>query len=161
MPRQGPQLTCDDGPDGCRGEVHWQLDGRTRCAFHAARLRRRRIARGAATWIAVLLIVVAGGVGVNALIDHPREGPSQAKAWEVCHDAVADLVPVEALLPPPPNPGDISDSVKIQIPLNIYVVRLLVDVPDPDGTVSTRDYRCTISYLEPDGWRISRIDLVP
>ncbi len=163
MSQQPPARSsvCEDGPAGCRGQVEWQSDGSQRCAFHARILRRRRVLRALASVVVAVLVTIGIGAGINALFVRSGEAPSQSRAWELCRDAVGRVAPESAVFPSRPKPEAISDSVKIQVPMNVYVVRLLVDVPNSESSAIQRDYRCTISYLQHGGWQITRVDVAP
>jgi hypothetical protein len=103
--------------------------------------------------IAVVLIVVVGLVA-NAFI-HPDEGPSQARAWEVCEEhAVAnlDLPAGAAFAELPANP---SERVRIQLGSNRYDVFSYYETPDGDRT----RFHCTVAYFGVDNWQVPRFDV--
>ena len=125
---------CCDFPEHCEGRVDWQSDGNRRCEEHQ---RRHEAARRKQTFLSLtvaVLIVAAGAVVVNALI-RPEEGPSQARAWEVCHEYATnnfDLPEGTQFAELPLNP---SDRVKLSLGSDVYFVVLVLRAggPDPPG----------------------------
>ena len=150
------QSDCRDLSEMCDGPVEWQTDGAKRCSRHQLlyeRSKRRRLLLTGT--IAVVVIVVAGMI-VNLLI-RPDEGPSQARAWEIClNHAAANLdLPAGAMFAElPTNP---SEAVKIQLGSNRYDVWSRYE--NADGT--RRRFHCTVAYQGSDDWEVLRFDVEP
>ncbi len=147
---------CRGWSDACSGPVRWQADGAKRCSRHQRLYehasRRRRLVSG----IVAILLVVATGVIVNALI-RPEEGPSQARAWEVCHEyAIANLdLPAGTRFGElPPNP---SDRVKLSPGSNVYFVFSYYEPAD----LPLREFRCAVRYLGHDDWEVADLTVAP
>lgn len=147
---------CLAWPDGCDGAVHWQTDGAKRCLQHQ-RLYERTSRRSRLVSLTVAaLIVVVGAVVVNLLI-RPEQGPSQARAWEVCHEhtsANLDLQAGTRFAELPPNP---SDRVKLSLGSDVYFVFSFFELADG----SRREFRCTVRYLGHDEWEVADLTVGP
>jgi len=99
---------------------------------------------------------VAVGVITNALIG-PEEGPSQARAWEVCHEYAAGTLdlPTDAQFAElPTNP---SERVKLIVASDLYRVLSYYELPD----AVHRDFLCTVRYLGHDKWEMADFAVAP
>ncbi len=108
-------------------------------------MRRQRLM----SWTVAAVIVLIVGVIAN-IVFRPEEGPSQARAWDVCEDYAKnnlDLADGARFAEFPANP---SDRVKLQLGSNRYDVYSFYQLPDVDR----QDFRCTVAYLGGDEWQV-------
>jgi hypothetical protein len=151
-----PADACGDFSERCEGRVEWRHDGIKRCDEHQ---RRHETARRKQTFLSLtvaLLAVAVGVVVVNALI-RPEQGPSQARAWEVCHGHAANNLDLPegthfAELPLSP-----SDRVKLSLGSDVYFVFSYYELAD----LTRRDFRCTVRYLGHDEWVVADLTVAP
>ena len=144
-----PDHECREWSDECDGPVQWQADGAKRCLLHQRRHERTRSRQRLVSATVAITVVATLGFIANALIG-TEEGPSQARAWEVCEAHAVDNLdlPAGALFADLPiNP---SDRVKLQLGSNRYDVYSYYEAPNADR----QDFRCTVAYLGADDWQV-------
>ena len=136
--------------------MQWQTDGVQRCVQHQ-RLYERASRRSRLVSLTVAaLIVVVGAAVVNMLI-RPEQGPSQARAWEICHEHATRNLDLQAgtrFAELPPNP---SDRVKLSLGSDGYLVLSHYELPDG----SRREFLCTVRYLGHDEWEVADLTVGP
>ena len=147
---------CRDWPQGCSGEVKWQTDGTKRCDRHQRLHERLRRKQRLLALPVTALIVVIGATVVNALI-RPEEGPSQAKAWEVCHDRATAVLDLPEGARFAGSPLDPSERVKLLLASDLYRVYSYYEVP---GSIRT-EFVCTVRYLGNDRWEVADLTMAP
>ena len=136
--------------------MQWQTDGAKRCVQHQQLYERAsRRSRLVSLTVAVLIVVVVAAV-VNVLI-RTEQGPSQARAWDVCHEYATKSLDLRAgtrFAELPPNP---SDRVKLSIGSDVYFV--VSHYLLPDG--ARREFLCTVRYLGHDEWEVADLTVGP
>ena len=151
-----PKEACQAFSDACGGEVDWRTDGGKRCERHQGIYERSRRKQRLLSWTVAALIVVAAAVVVNALI-RPEQGPSQAQAWDICHEyaaATLEISPGTRFAELPANP---SERVKVILASDLYRVFSYYVLPD----LTRRDFLCTVRYLGNDEWEVAGIAVAP
>ena len=147
---------CHAWPDGCDGAVQWQTDGAKRCLQHQ-RLYERASRRSRLVSLTVAALIVVVGAVVENMLIRPEQGPSQARAWEVCHEHAItnlDLPEGTRFAELPLNP---SDRVKLSLGSDEYLVFSSYEVPDG----SRREFLCTVRYLGHDEWEVADLTVGP
>jgi len=151
-----PEGACRDFSEQCGGQVDWRADGSKRCERHQRLYERARRKQTLLSWTVAALLVVAVAVAVNALI-RPEQGPSQARAWDVCHEyaaATLDVGPGAQFAELPSNP---SERVKLLLASDLYRVFSYYELPD----MSRREFLCTVRYLRHDEWEVAELTVAP
>ena len=151
-----PHDACREFSDQCGGAVDWRADGGKRCERHQGIYERSRRKQRILSWTVAALIVVAAAVVVNALI-RPEQGPSQARAWDVCHEyaaATLEIGPGTRFGELPANP---SERVKVVLASDLYRVFSYYVLPD----LTRRDFLCTVRYLGNDEWEVAGMTVAP
>jgi hypothetical protein len=142
--------------DQCSGAVGWRADGGQRCEQHQRCYERTKRKQALLSWGVAALIVATFAVVVNALIG-PESGPSQARAWEVCHESAAatlDIGPGARFAELPSHP---SERVKVRLTTDLYSVFSYYEMPD----MSRREFVCTVRYLGKDDWQMVDLTVAP
>ena len=136
--------------------MQWQTDGAKRCFQHQRLFERARRKSRLVSFTVAVVVIVTLGVIVNALI-RPEQKPSQARAWEVCHEYATenlDLPEGARFAELPLNP---SDRVKLSLGSDVYLVFSYYELPD----LSHRDFQCAVRYLGRDEWEVANLTLGP